>query len=215
MVDVISDFFENDDSIRVLSRKNETTGECDLEFDNAFENMRKYMKFAFDEALEALRLEEVPVGCVFVYENQIIGSGRNRVNEMLNATLHAEIVAIRNAERWCQERNLNIYEVMKKTTLYVNLEPCQMCASAVQLLGIPRIFFGACNDRFGGIVTVGNVYDYVENPATMDLVCGLGRSKTIGLLQAFYCQTNTKAPESKRLRKSDDKKAKLLKSLQL
>lgn len=83
MVDVISDFFENDDSIRVLSRKNETTGECDLEFDNAFENMRKYMKFAFDEALEALRLEEVPVGCVFVYENQIIGSGRNRVNEFV------------------------------------------------------------------------------------------------------------------------------------
>lgn len=99
---------------------------------------------------------------------------------------------------------------MKNTTLYVNLEPCQMCASAMQQLSVPRIFFGACNDRFGGIVTVGNVYDYMNDPQIMDLVCGIGWNRTVSLLQAFYNNTNTRAPEHKRLCKSNDKKKKVI-----
>ena len=74
-------YFQNDRNIRILSRRNETTGEPDPAFDEAFESLDKYMKMAFDMAYEALDVQEVPVGCVFVYKNEVIARGRNRVNE--------------------------------------------------------------------------------------------------------------------------------------
>ena len=131
----------------------------------------------------------------------------------MNGTLHAEIVALRNTEIYCKERGLDKSEVMKEITLYVNLEPCQMCAAAMQLLNVPRIFFGACNDRFGGVVTVGNLYDYMEDPPKMDLISGIGWKRTVFLLQAFYSQTNSKAPEHKRLVKSEEKRKEIMRAL--
>ena len=77
----VVDYFQNDRNIRILSRRNETTGEPDPAFEEAFESIDKYMKMAFDMAYEALDVQEVPVGCVFVYKNEVIARGRNRVNE--------------------------------------------------------------------------------------------------------------------------------------
>lgn len=76
-----SGYFENDRNLRILSRRNEMTGIPDPDFDRAFERMDEYMKLAFEAAFEALNTEEVPVGCVFVYNDEVIASGRNRVNE--------------------------------------------------------------------------------------------------------------------------------------
>ncbi len=82
----------------------------------------KYMKAAMMQAKKAYQLGEVPIGCVIVYHDQIIGRGYNRRNTDHSALAHAEITAIRKADRFLQDWRL------QECTLYVTLEPCQMCA---------------------------------------------------------------------------------------
>lgn len=109
------------------------------------------------------------------------------------------MIAIAGVLLHCENEKLNAASVFSKCTLYVNLEPCMMCASALQQLNIPRIFFGAINDRFGGILSVGNVFDYETNPPKMDIVRGFMASKAVQLLQKFYQNSNMRAPPEKRI----------------
>ncbi|VDM71553.1 unnamed protein product, partial [Strongylus vulgaris] len=114
------------------------------------------MERAFELAQEALDNNEVPVGCVFMYQGKEIGSGRNEINNTKDPTAHAEMVALRKM----QDENPNIGEIIHDLVLYVTLEPCIMCACGLYELGISKIVYAAANERFGGIKSVGNHCKY-------------------------------------------------------
>ncbi|XP_044780099.1 tRNA-specific adenosine deaminase 2 isoform X3 [Bubalus bubalis] len=114
--------------------------------------------FAMLQAKDALDNTEVPVGCLMVYNNEVVGKGRNEVNQTKNlsfqATRHAEMVAIDQALDWCRRRDRSPSEVFEHTVLYVTVEPCIMCAAALRLMRIPLVVYGCQNERFGGCGSV-------------------------------------------------------------
>ncbi len=115
----------------------------------------KYMKAAIRQARKAINLGEVPIGCVIVYEDKIIGRGYNRRNTDKSVLCHAEITAIKKACKKIGDWRL------EECTLYVTLEPCQMCAGAIVQSRIPRVVMGAMNPKAG---CAGSVLNILENP---------------------------------------------------
>eukprot|EP00842_Homolaphlyctis_polyrhiza_P005796 jgi/Hompol1/6217/HPOL_002216-RA len=117
-----------------------------------------YMREALSLANEAYDVGEVPVGCVFVHDTDgIIGRGRNRTNETLNGTRHAEFEAIDQIlEQRPKDTPLDTYitSTFEQTDLFVTVEPCVMCASALRKIGIRRVVYGCGNDKFGGCGSV-------------------------------------------------------------
>ncbi|KAK4951100.1 hypothetical protein LTR28_006922 [Elasticomyces elasticus] len=103
-----------------------------------------FMREAINMGELALRSDETPVGCVFVRNGEIIGRGMNFTNKTLNGTRHAEFIAL------SQIMSKYPLSVLHETDLYVTVEPCIMCASALRQFGIRSVYFGCANDRFGG-----------------------------------------------------------------
>ncbi|OJT07623.1 tRNA-specific adenosine deaminase 2 [Trametes pubescens] len=114
----------------------------------------EWMQCAMDMAEEALAAQEVPVGCVFVRDNKIIARARNRTNQLRNATRHAELEAIDEILADKQLTPEVTEHPLSSTTLYVTVEPCIMCASALRQMGIKEVYYGCGNDRFGGCGSV-------------------------------------------------------------
>ncbi|XP_028913769.1 tRNA-specific adenosine deaminase 2 isoform X2 [Ornithorhynchus anatinus] len=129
----------------------------DQEDEDEEEERARWMERATHMAQEALENGEVPVGCLMVYNNKIVGMGRNEVNETKNATRHAEMVAIDQVLNWCLRRGKNPTEVFQRTVLYVTVEPCIMCAAALRIMRIPLVVYGCQNERFGGCGSVLNI----------------------------------------------------------
>lgn len=119
------------------------------------EEAKKYMKAAIAQAKRAYRLGEVPIGCVIVYEGKIIGRGYNRRNTDKNTLCHAEITAIRRASKVMGDWRL------ENCTMYVTLEPCQMCAGAIVQSRITRAVIGSMNPKAG---CAGSVLNLLEMP---------------------------------------------------
>ncbi|CAH8598228.1 unnamed protein product [Schistosoma haematobium] len=90
------------------------------------------MDIAFELACEALKCNEVPVGCAFVYNGEVIASGRNEVNATRDATQHAEMVTIRRLEQWCRNNEKELDKVLTECDLFVTVEPCIMCTAAIR-----------------------------------------------------------------------------------
>ncbi|WVQ63772.1 uncharacterized protein L199_001926 [Kwoniella botswanensis] len=151
-----------------------------------------WMREALNMAEEALANDEVPVGCVFVKDGNAIARARNRTNEWRNATLHAELEAI--------DHLLPFHPAPLSTiTLYVTVEPCVMCASALRQIGIGRVVYGCGNDRFGGC---GSVIDVNSSPRLNTHPAyiaegGYYREEAIMLLRRFYMSQNPNAPKPK------------------
>lgn len=152
-----------------------------------------WMDEAFKIAKLALENFEVPVGCIIVYENKCIGTGGNEVNETKNATRHAEMIAIDKVIKYSQENNLDSKMVLKSSELFVTVEPCIMCASALKLVGIKKITYGCNNDRFGGCESV---YDVCSSD--QEIIKGVRAEEAINLLKQFYKRENVNAPNDKR-----------------
>ena len=109
----------------------------------------KYFELAFEAAAEAAENGEVPVGAVVVSkDDEILAVARNRMRELHDPTAHAEVLAIREA---CQSVNS---ERLPEADLYVTLEPCTMCATAISFARIRRLYFGAYDPK-GGAVEYG------------------------------------------------------------
>ncbi len=115
----------------------------------------KYMKEALKQAKKAAALGEVPIGCVIVYQGHIIGRGYNRRNTDKNTLCHAEITAIRRASKVMGDWRL------EDCTLYVTLEPCQMCAGAIIQARIPEVVMGCMNPKAG---CGGSILNLLEMP---------------------------------------------------
>jgi tRNA-specific adenosine deaminase 2 len=163
-----------------------------------------FMRLALSQAQEALDAGEVPVGCVYVLDGAVVAAGRNETNAAGSAVRHAEIVAY---DRVCESVRARFQDVK----LYVTVEPCIMCAAALQLMGIGEVVFGCHNDRFGGCGSVADVNGMVTR-AQQDtarsindrrrnvFACtsGVLKDDAISVLQRFYARENHHAPEEKR-----------------
>ncbi|KAI1785330.1 tRNA specific adenosine deaminase [Ganoderma leucocontextum] len=159
----------------------------------------KWMQAAMDMAEEALEAHEVPVGCVFVRSDKIIARARNRTNQLRNATRHAELEAI---DEILADKELTpeVAEYpLSDTTLYVTVEPCIMCASALRQMGIKEVFYGCGNDRFGGCGSVLGVSSALPHPKHRGYEAhgGYLRDEAIMILRRFYITENTNAPVPK------------------
>lgn len=142
---------------------------------------------------EALQAQEVPVGCVFVVDNKIIAESRNRVNETRNPTRHAEINCIDLVIEYCKSKNLR-HDYFQNITVYVTVEPCIMCAAALNNVGVKEVIYGCANDRFGGN-TVCDVSKIYSN--NYSLSGNLLADEAMALLKLFYKGTNPLAPDPK------------------
>lgn len=152
------------------------------------------MEHALANARQALANLEVPVGCVFVYQNEIIADGANLVNDTKNATRHAEFICIDKVLSYCRERDLRFPDVFHNVSVVVTVEPCIMCAGALNELNVKEILFGCRNDRFGG-QTVLNVFELMQS--TVKVVGGIREDEAMELLKEFYKGENPSAPISK------------------
>lgn len=168
----------------------------------------KWMKEALKVAKMALTdFKEVPVGCVIVYNDDlIIASSHNKTNLLKNPTRHAEFEAIDIAFEWCKQNNLKWEDVFKKSTLYVTCEPCIMCASALRQVNLVNCVYGCNNERFGGCDSVLNVAtdDNYNEGNSLKICKGICDDSAIKLLQLFYTYENPSAPEPRN--KSNRKK---------
>ncbi|PWN49665.1 hypothetical protein IE53DRAFT_317214 [Violaceomyces palustris] len=166
----------------------------------------KWMREALKMAEEAAANNEVPVGGVFVRNGEVIAKGRNRTNELMNATRHAELEAIDHILSVLPPASGNFAlnphscpagdNPFKDTTLYVTIEPCIMCGSALRQIGIGRVVFGAGNERFGGNGSVIGLHDddaLISSPS-YEAVGGYLRDEAIMVLRKFYITENTNAP---------------------
>ncbi|KAJ7283289.1 cytidine deaminase-like protein [Mycena rebaudengoi] len=158
-----------------------------------------FMAEAMAMAEEALAAGEVPVGCVFVRGETIVAKARNRTNELRNATRHAELEAI---DEILADRALTPQSErypLSETTLYVTVEPCIMCASALRQMGIKEVFYGCANERFGGCGGVISVNDKIEHPSHAPYKANGGylREEAILILRRFYVTENSNAPAPK------------------
>ncbi|KAL4265427.1 Cytidine deaminase-like protein [Pleurotus pulmonarius] len=160
-----------------------------------------WMQEAMKMAEEALQAGEVPVGCVFVRDSKIIARARNRTNELRNATRHAELEAIDSIldDQDLTPPGTRMHYPLSETTLYVTVEPCIMCASALRQMGIKRVFFGCENDRFGGCGSVLGVNSQLPHPthSSYAATSGFMREEAIMILRRFYITENSNAPMPK------------------
>ena len=137
------------------------------------------MKEAIRQAKKAEALEEVPIGCVIVYEGKIIARGYNKRNQQKSALGHAEISAIRKASKKLGDWRL------EECTLYVTLEPCPMCSGGIINSRIRRVVYGAADTKAG---CCGSVTDLFALPFNHHPVVerGLRAEEAQALLQAFF-----------------------------
>ncbi|KAI5999316.1 cytidine deaminase-like protein [Pisolithus orientalis] len=152
-----------------------------------------WMRMAMTMAEEALAAGEVPVGCIFVRNGGAIAKARNRTNELRNASRHAELEAI---DLILANNDGGDRYPLSDTTLYVTVEPCIMCASALRQLGIKQVFYGCENDKFGGCGSVLGVNAPSEHPIhpAYDAIGGYLREEAIMVLRRFYVTQNANAP---------------------
>ncbi|KAJ5659100.1 hypothetical protein N7507_005551 [Penicillium longicatenatum] len=147
-----------------------------------------FMQQALLMGEKALECGETPVGCVLVYNDQIVGYGMNDTNRSMNGTRHAEFLAIAEV--------LQTYpkSILQSTDLYVTVEPCVMCASALKQYRIRSVYYGCANERFGGTGGVLSLHSDPSIDPTYPVYGGLFRQEAVMLLRRFYIQENEKAP---------------------
>jgi len=155
----------------------------------------EFMELAFHKAREALEAGEVPIGCVFITDDgKVIAEGRNEVNLTKNATRHAEMCAIDMVHEKCMS---NLYTM---TTVYVNVEPCIMCAAALMKVKVKAIFYGCANEKFGGCGSVGNLVEILsklDNSHRVLMSGGHRADEAIDMMKEFYNGENPNAPNPK------------------
>lgn len=140
----------------------------------------KFMEAAIEEAQKALTLNEVPIGAVIVYNDEIIARGYN-LRESSQMTLsHAELVAIQEANEKIGSWRL------EDCTLYVTLEPCPMCAGAIVQSRIKRVVYGATDPKAGCAGTLMNLLNEPRFNHQVELTAGVLQTECAALLTDFF-----------------------------
>lgn len=154
----------------------------------------KYMKEALKQAKKAYALGEVPIGCVIVHDGKIIGRGYNRRNTDKNTLAHAEITAINKASKAIGDWRL------EECTLYVTLEPCQMCAGAIVQARIPEVVMGCMNPKAGCAGSILNILEMPQFNHQVKVTRGILGEECSQMLKTFF--------EELRIRNKQEKAAK-------
>lgn len=152
---------------------------------------QKFMKEAIKLARKAYQLGEVPIGCVIVYENKIIGRGYNRRNTDKNTLAHAEISAINKASKKMGDWRL------EGCTLYVTLEPCQMCSGAIIQSRITEVVMGSMNPKAGCGGSVLNILQMEEFNHQAIVRRGVLEEECSQLLKEFFKDLRKRNKEEK------------------
>lgn len=155
----------------------------------------KYMKEALKQAKKAYDLGEVPIGCVIVYQGKIIGRGYNRRNTDKNTLSHAEITAIRKASKVIGDWRL------EECTLYVTLEPCQMCSGAIVQARIPETVIGCMNPKAGCAGSILNILEMPEFNHQVTVTRGVLEQECSEMLKTFFAELRIRNKAEKEARK--------------
>ena len=143
-------------------------------------NDEKCMKEALKQARKAAAIGEVPIGCVIEYQGRIIGRGYNRRKIDKNTLSHAELNAIRKASKKMGDWRL------EECTMYVTLEPCQMCSGAIVQARIPRLVIGCMNPKAGCAGSILNLLQVPEFNHQVDITYGVLEEECSSILTEFF-----------------------------
>lgn len=156
----------------------------------------KYMNAAIKQAKKAYDLGEVPIGCVIVHEGKIIGRGYNRRNTDKNTLAHAEITAINKASKKIGDWRL------EECTLYVTLEPCQMCAGAIVQARIAEVVMGCMNPKAGCGGSILNILEMPEFNHQVKVVRGVLEESCSQILKDFFAELRERNKKEKEAAKA-------------
>ena len=156
----------------------------------------KYMKEAIRQAKKAWKIEEVPIGCVIVYQGKIIGRGYNRRTTDKNPLAHAEISAIKKASKVMGDWRL------EECTLYVTLEPCQMCSGAIVQARIPRVVVGCMNPKAGCAGSILNLLQVEAFNHQAELTTGILEEECSQMMKSFFKELRKKQKMKKKEQES-------------
>ncbi len=140
----------------------------------------KFMRAALKEAKKAYDIGDVPIGCVIVQGGKIIARGYNKRNAAKSVLSHAELIAIEKACKKTKDWRL------EDCTLYVTLEPCQMCAGAIVQARIPRVVIGSMNPKAGCAGSILNLLTMPQFNHQCDLLTGVLGAECSALLTKFF-----------------------------
>lgn len=140
----------------------------------------RFMEQALDEARAAAARGEVPVGAVVVLDGAIIASAGNRTREQSDVTAHAEVLAIRAAAKQIGSERLI------DADLYVTLEPCTMCAAAISFARIRRLYYGAEDEKGGGVDHGVRFYAQPTCHHAPEVYSGIAASEAAAILKDFF-----------------------------
>ena len=149
----------------------------------------KFMKEAIRQAKKAGSLEEVPIGCVIVRDGSIIARGYNRRNTEKSALAHAEIAAIKKASRAVGDWRL------EGCTMYVTLEPCQMCAGAIVQSRLTEVVIGCMNPKAGCAGSILNLLEMEQFNHQVRVIRGVLEEECSSMLSQFFRELRKRKKE--------------------
>lgn len=149
------------------------------------------MKKAIEQAKKAYALGETPIGCVIVYEDKIIARGYNRRNTDKSTLSHAELIAIRKAAKKMGDWRL------EECTIYVTLEPCQMCAGAIIQARISKVVIGSMNPKAGCGGSILNILEMEEFNHQAQVERGVLEEECSSLMTRFFRELREKKKKEK------------------
>lgn len=155
------------------------------------EVQERYMKEAIRQAKKAYALDETPIGCVIVYEDTIIARGYNRRNREKSVLAHAEITAIKKAAKKLGDWRL------EGCTMYVTLEPCQMCAGAIVQSRMTKVVIGCMNAKAGCAGSVLNLLEMEQFNHQVTVERGVLEAECSQLMSAFFRELRERKKKQK------------------
>ena len=152
----------------------------------------RYMKEALRQAKKAYAIGDTPIGCVIVYDGRIIARGYNRRNKDKTTLAHAELLAMKKAAKVIGDWRL------EGCTMYVTLEPCQMCAGAIVQARIPRVVIGCMNKKAGCAGSIINLLDMKEFNHQVEVTRGVCEDACSELMKQFFRELRERQKEDKK-----------------
>lgn len=153
------------------------------------------MKEALKQARKAYKINEVPIGCVIVYEDKIIARAYNKRNYKKSTLAHAELLAIEKASKVLNDWRL------EGCTMYVTLEPCQMCSGAIVQARIDKVVIGCMNPKAGCGGSILNLLQMEEFNHQVEVERGVLEEECSGLLQEFFKELREQKKKLKQQKK--------------
>ena len=142
---------------------------------------KEFMKLALEEALRAYEEKEIPIGAVLIAEDGTLICGEhNRIEQLHDATAHAEILTLRAASKILNQRRLT------DCTLYSTVEPCAMCAGALVLCRVKRLVYGITDSKFGAAESIFNVVNNFALNHQLEVTAGVLEEECRELMKNFF-----------------------------